>query len=391
MPVETSPTKFASAERSPDEEIRRQFVEIEKIFGFEHFFNYMPNIVLILNENRQIVYLNKSVMRFLDLDDINGVLGTRPGEMLNCVYAQNATGGCGTSEHCRTCGAVLAILTTQNELKSDVRDCYLTRRKGEYTESLDLKIWTDTIDISGRNYVLVLVQNISDEKRRKALERIFFHDIRNTAGNLLSFSRFLINEKHTENIQEYLNIIHELSEQLMAEINSQMQLTAAENDELEISCESVQCRPFIQKLIKEVQLSLGDSKTPIEIDPEFEDSLICTDKTLLYRILLNMVKNAIEAERTGAAATLGCIRPGEDRVRFWVHNPSFIPRNIQLQIFKRSFSTKGANRGLGTYGMKLLGEKYLKGKVSFTSSREEGTVFSFEIPEMLEVTSKSAS
>jgi sensor histidine kinase regulating citrate/malate metabolism len=54
--------------------------------------------------------------------------------------------------------------------------------------------------------------------------------------------------------------------------------------------------------------------------------------------------------------------------------------DIQLQIFNRSFSTKAADRGLGTYSMKILTEKYLKGKIYFTSKPETGTSFIIEIP-----------
>jgi sensor histidine kinase regulating citrate/malate metabolism len=48
---------------------------------------------------------------------------------------------------------------------------------------------------------------------------------------------------------------------------------------------------------------------------------------------------------------------------------------VQLQLFQRSFSTKAADRGLGTYSMKLLSERYLKGQVWFTTSLEQGTTF----------------
>jgi sensor histidine kinase regulating citrate/malate metabolism len=54
-------------------------------------------------------------------------------------------------------------------------------------------------------------------------------------------------------------------------------------------------------------------------------------------------------------------------------------REVQLQLFQRSFSTKGNNRGLGTYSMKLLGEQYLNGRVDFESSTQTGTTFSVEL------------
>ena len=92
-----------------------------------------------------------------------------------------------------------------------------------------------------------------------------------------------------------------------------------------------------------------------------------------------MVKNALEASVPGDTITLGCKKENET-INFWVHNPVYIPRKIQLQIFKRSFSTKGEGRGLGTYGMKLITESYLYGNVSFSTSEEGGTTFYTTLP-----------
>ena len=55
-------------------------------------------------------------------------------------------------------------------------------------------------------------------------------------------------------------------------------------------------------------------------------------------------------------------------------------REVQLGVFQRSLSTKGSGRGLGTYSMKLLTERYLKGHVSFTSTASGGTTFTIRIP-----------
>jgi Histidine kinase-, DNA gyrase B-, and HSP90-like ATPase len=53
-----------------------------------------------------------------------------------------------------------------------------------------------------------------------------------------------------------------------------------------------------------------------------------------------------------------------------------MPEAVQLQMFQRSFSTrKGRGRGIGSYSVKLLIEKYLHGKVWFVSREPEGTTF----------------
>ena len=57
------------------------------------------------------------------------------------------------------------------------------------------------------------------------------------------------------------------------------------------------------------------------------------------------------------------------------------PDAVAKRVFQRNFTTKeGAGRGLGTFSTKLFGEQILKGKVQFTSSPAEGTVFELRLP-----------
>ena len=93
-----------------------------------------------------------------------------------------------------------------------------------------------------------------------------------------------------------------------------------------------------------------------------------------------MLVNALEATPAGGNVVGGLRREGDFAV-FWVRNDAVMPDNVRVQIFKRSFSTKGEGRGLGTYSIKLLTENYLGGEVGFASSREEGTTFWVRLPQ----------
>ena len=92
-----------------------------------------------------------------------------------------------------------------------------------------------------------------------------------------------------------------------------------------------------------------------------------------------MIKNALESSNEGDKVTAGS-RINENEIEFYIHNNVFMPDEVQLQIFQRSFSTKGTGRGLGTYSIKLLSEKYLRGKVLFESSEGNGTTFYARFP-----------
>jgi sensor histidine kinase regulating citrate/malate metabolism len=68
-----------------------------------------------------------------------------------------------------------------------------------------------------------------------------------------------------------------------------------------------------------------------------------------------------------------------NEIVFWVRNDQVMSTDVRMQLFQRSFSTKGEGRGLGTYSIRLLTENYLGGKVSFVSNEKDGTVFRIEL------------
>lgn len=100
---------------------------------------------------------------------------------------------------------------------------------------------------------------------------------------------------------------------------------------------------------------------------------------MLIRSFSNLVKNAVEASTSGDKIEIYAAT-GKNCVVISVKNPTYIPEAIQLQIFNRSFTTKkGSGRGIGTYSVRLLVEQYLNGEVSFTSDKNEGTIFNIKI------------
>ncbi len=71
----------------------------------------------------------------------------------------------------------------------------------------------------------------------------------------------------------------------------------------------------------------------------------------------------------------------ENAAVFEVHNQAVMPEAVKLQVFRRSFSTKGGiGRGVGTYSARLLTERYLHGTLRFQSNEGEGTTFVVTLP-----------
>lgn len=391
------PTEFAPAERASDREIQEQFEMIHQLPFVREFLDAIPNMSLVLNHERQIVYANQAFLEFLGKDSFDEIIGKkqgeamncqhlfspigmRPGEAVDCIHANTTNGGCGTTLFCRNCGAVKSILQSQTSHNLSIEECSMIRRVDDDDGALDLRVWSKPIKIGEKEFTVFSVIDISDEKRRRVLERIFFHDVMNTAGGMQGLANILsITDLNDEELNEISDLLYGASGDLIEEINAQRTLSAAEIGELESKPEQLNSRSVLEAVQKQYLLHQVAINKQIDLSDEATDTEFHCDYQLIRRVLINLIKNALEASDDGETVTLSCHAEAES-IEFSVHNQSIMPLDVQLQIFNRSFSTKGSNRGIGTYSIKLLTERYLGGKVSFISSVETGTIFKIILP-----------
>jgi len=367
-------TYHAPAERADSGKVNDDYRNIQHDDYIKMILNAIPDITAILNPQRQIVFANDSLLNFLSIIDNDGVIGFRPGEAVKCVNSDLMKAGCGTSENCRYCGVVNAILESQKTNKKVTRECRIISLINNRNEYLDLRVTCTPFNFKGNVYSILSVDDISDFKRKQMLEKIFFHDIINVAGGLKGLTEMLNETEDLKEVKEYIPIVDQISGELLEEIQSQRALSAAEKGELEPEITKLSSLKILFEVSKYLSNHSVSRNKKIIVSNQAIEVEINTDELLLKRVLINLVKNALEASDENKTVTLNSKLEKENMI-FSVHNHSFMPRDVQLQIFQRSFSTKGNNRGLGTYSIKLLTERYLKGNVSFTTSEEQGTTF----------------
>ncbi len=373
-------TEFAPAERDSAQELEQQAVFFAASLP-HYLLDALPIVVAVLNRRRQIIYANQPLVQAVGAADTLALRGMRPGESLGCIHAFEHRGGCGTTRFCRECGAVKAI---QSSLlgKQAVEECRVLRRRAGRIEALDLRIWTTPVALDQDIFVIMALADIGHEKRRQALEHVFFHDVLNTVS-VLQTGAELLPAANAAGLGELTEIISTASARLAQEIQAQRDLLAAENDELAVKPEALRSAAFLQRLVQVYASHPAAQGISLRVAPDAADVEFVSDPALLGRVIGNMIKNALEASTAGQTVSVGC-QAADDAIQFWVHNPAYIAESVQSQIFQRSFSTKGRGRGLGAYSMQLLSEHYLHGQVSFTSSKEGGTVFVGRYPLKLE-------
>jgi signal transduction histidine kinase len=369
-------TCFAPAARASERELDRQISLVTSVPLLTQLLDCLPNAAFIVNAQRQLVLCNQAFRTLLQTDRIE-ITGARPGETLKCIHADETAGGCGTTEYCAACGAACAILAAQEQGTKQVRECRMLRHVNGREEALDLSFSASPITINQEHLTLISVADITDSKRRSVLERVFFHDVRNTAAALVT-SASMIRSGDLED-GEFVNLVTSLGWQLLSQIDSQQMLLAAETGDLRTARVVIDVPALVKQLVEQYGNDESSRDKKIRIAPGTCPDAFTSDPVLLQRVLENLLRNALEASRPGETVALGW-QTTRDGLRLWVNNPAVMPRDVQLQLFQRSFSTKGTGRGVGTYSVKLLTETYLKGRVWFESNAESGTTFVVEYP-----------
>lgn len=369
-------TKFAPAEKATAGQVSTDNKFLLENGAAKALLDGFPEPAAVLNQQRQIILANNKLATLLGRSP-ESLLGLRPGEAFDCLHWNDCEGGCGTSESCRLCGAVNAIMNSQKSSLPDVQECRTTSVGPQGEVSFDFQILASPFDM-GPPFTIFACRDISHEKRREVLERIFFHDILNSAGNVKGLIEILPRVPAAK-VSEILSMALNAAQQLVDDIQAGRDLTLAERNELQVNNGEVN----VPELLSEVctiyrHHPLGIGKH-IGLAGTSGETTIWSDETLLRRILGNLIKNALEAEPEGEKITVSF----ENAVLpvFQVHNRSAMPEDVSLQIFQRSFTTKGGNgRGIGTYSIRLLAERYLGGRVEFSSTPEKGTTFRVHVP-----------
>jgi K+-sensing histidine kinase KdpD len=362
-------TRFAPAERDKKENVLSDWELIKSEKYLRNILNSLPNVILILNNNRQIIFCNEAYFHGVDKETYMEKLGLRPGELLGCIHSYEEASGCGTSESCRFCGLVSVVLESQEKGKKVSKEARLSSEINNELKACDFNVTASPLSIDKKTFTLVALEDISHIKRREALETIFFHDILNKAGSLNCFCENISLPAKSEKSNRIIEIAANLSSEIVEEINAHRSILEAEKGELKIVKTKVLSKVLLENVTRQISLYTASYEKHITIHPETENIAIFTDYYLLSRVIMNMLKNALEATSREGIVVVSCKTMSES-IRFWVHNERYMDDE----------TTKGPDRGLGTYSMKLLGENYLGGKITFESTKDKGTTFYIDLP-----------
>ena len=297
----------------------------------------LPGYALVLTQDRRLLAGHPQALEELGLTTPESLQALRTGELFRCTPVQEG----------------------------------FSRSRQFWVSSAPLRL-------GGGTHLMFIFKEISEQKRQEAMAQVFLHDLLNLVGGMEGIAARVRDQPVDP--ETVSGEIKELYGELVDEIQSQRILLGAEA-EVAVAANRV-TRPceILERLGRFFTTRAAADGRRLEILAGAPEPFVC-DPVLLTRVLVNLVKNALEATPRGGTVKVWHERR-EGRRGFVVENPGVIPSEVAGRVFERCFSTKGCRgRGLGTYGAKLLGEQLLGGEVGFAPHGGANTRFFIWIPD----------
>ena len=336
-------------------------------------YQYLKNIVhhigiglITFNEAGNVQIINTAAKRLLRVNNINNI------KSLESVS--------------------IPLVNTFSRLTTGGRDLVRIEIGGEIVQ---LAVYAIQLTLRNEQYKLISIQNIQNELEEKEMEawqnlvRVLTHEIMNSVTPISSLAgtvntelkeqlgngrdTYQISNEEVEELQLAIQTIQKRSEGLIRFVSDFRNLTQIPIPKLSkfSICEVLEeIEILLKKELKENHISLSIKSDPKKLT-------LNADKALIEQVLINLLKNAIQAfdEQTHRLIEVAASLNDKGRLVITVKdNGNGIDEEALEKIFIPFFTTKQAGSGIGLSLSKQIMRKH-QGTMSVKSKIDEGTEF----------------
>ena len=206
------------------------------------------------------------------------------------------------------------------------------------------------------------------------------HDLRNPVGAISSAVSLLQRQEgHNEQMKGMLNLIRQAADQSLHLVGGIMHLDLPMGS---LKMEYVDLGKLLESCVATLQFRAEEKKQTIYL--EAEPVVLPADHDKLWRVIINLLDNAIKFSPVGADIAIRLLRQ-DDKAIITVSDKGIgIPKDMEGKLFtvdggvKRSGTTGEASFGLGLAIVSQIIKAH-GGDISVSSEEHEGTTFRIEL------------
>ncbi|GAB4408436.1 MAG: sensor histidine kinase [Bacteroidia bacterium] len=262
-------------------------------------------------------------------------------------------------------------------------------------ELLDIALQATTFKLQNQHYKLVSLQDIRSELDAREIEtwqnliRVLTHEIMNSVTPIISLSKVIasilaepdgrrrdlceLDAEDAEDMLESIKTIESRSKGLLHFVHAYRSLTRIQKPNFQ----PVSTQTLLKRVCTLLKPEMDRRGIVIDIQLPDPAPTIQADAELVEQVLINLIKNAIEALEDASAPRieLRCSQSYDGRTLLQVRdNGPGIDQEHVDKIFIPFFTTKKKGSGIGLSLSRQIMRLH-NGSIYFQSSPQEGTVF----------------
>ena len=251
-----------------------------------------------------------------------------------------------------------------------------------------MDVHTSSILHNGKTLVMSSIQDITELRRleqiRENVEHIIQHDLKSPLNGLINFPFLLLEDENlTQDQREMIAMVGRAASKILNLINSSLEMHKVETGTYRLRPEP--CNPMLvlrdNADILAMGLHIKRERIKIQdmIDAQEGGISIRTDKMLFDLVVMNLMKNAIEASDPDTSVLVD-LSVQQDKLVLSISNSRPVPVEVREKFFEK-YATAGkrAGTGLGTYSAFIM-TRAMGGSIDMETSDEKGTKVTVRIP-----------
>jgi PAS domain S-box-containing protein len=250
---------------------------------------------------------------------------------------------------------------------------------------------------SGTNvWVVIVLRNITAEKELDQLKDDFLqsltHDLRSpmtaVRGYLQVLSEEMAGPINAEQ-KKMLHIMENASTKLLHIVSNLLDTAKMSAGKLRLNIADCNLRNLVPNTVEIFHTEAAKKKITLTLDMPDQLSTIKVDPTMVERVLINLIGNAIKFTPEGGFVTVKFTELS-DRIQGQVNDTGVgFPSEFMSRVFRKFEQVSGTRggTGLGLAICKFIIDAHL-GEINVRSKAGEGTTFTFTLPKGLEQNEK---
>lgn len=237
-----------------------------------------------------------------------------------------------------------------------------------------------------------VTDRVRRDQLRNDLTHMIVHDLKNPLTAIQGSLHVLRRVVGPENVPAYqsIDIARRNAARLLGMVMNLLDIERLEQGKLELKREKIDPVAMLQGVIDAEKPAAAERELILEVDPKLEGVTLFADMSLIERVVMNLVSNAIKHTRPGTGRIVLHAR-GDARGYLMidvVDNGDGIDPKYHEKIFERfgqaEARQEGANydTGLGLTFCKLAVEAH-GGRIGVTSAPGQGATFHLRLPGLL--------